>query len=92
MAAAKNCAPTAKTSDEKILEIYNKVIFRFKEAAAKKGEHIPANNLNYIVFLFLQFYEKFGEKFMWEHLEFEIMKYHMQGLRKEYLQHEIAFF
>jgi hypothetical protein len=36
------CAPTAKTSDEKILEIYSKVTGAFNVAAEERGERIPA--------------------------------------------------
>jgi hypothetical protein len=92
IARQRNCAPTAKTSDQKIIEIYQKVLTRFQEASAKKGEKIPAKTLNYIALGFMQVYETSGEKFMNEHLDYEIMKYHMQGLRKDYIGKEINLF
>jgi hypothetical protein len=88
----KNCAPTKKTSDKKIVEIYKKVYLRFNEAAAKKGEFIPSKNVAHIALVFMQVYEMSGEKFMDEHLEYEILKYHMSGLRKDYTDNELSLF
>jgi hypothetical protein len=92
LAKEHRCAPTIKTSDDKIIQIYEKVLSSFAHTASTMGEVIPAKNLNYIAFKFLQVYETSGEKFMWEHLDYEIMKYRMHGLRPEYKQGEISLF
>ncbi|MBN8571317.1 MAG: hypothetical protein J0M18_16975 [Ignavibacteria bacterium] len=87
-----NGAPSAKTSDEKILDIYRKVLIAFKAEASQRGERIPAVNLNSIALKFMQVYEMSGEEFFNEHLEYEIIKYHNEGLREDYKRHEITFF
>ena len=83
-----NCPPTAKTSDQKILEIYSLVSTAFQEAAKRRGEQIPipAVFINRIVSGFLQIYENMGEHFMQEHLRYEIDKYVREGLRPDYRQ------
>ena len=86
LGAHNNCAPTARTSDQKILEIYSLVCSAFQEAAGRRGEltPIPADLLTRIVSGFLQMYEGMGERFMQEHLRYEIDKYEREGLRPEY--------
>lgn len=92
LALQNNCAPTKKTSDQEILMVYQKVLTAFRNAAAKKGEFIPANTCNYIVFHFLQIYEIQGKAFFDEHINYEIMKYNMYGLRETYKGKEINLF
>ena len=97
LAAHNQCAPTSNTSDEKIIEIYSKVTAAFNEAAKKRGERIRAVYLNGIVMKFLQMYEwrfkkddkppldeQTAEKFLWDHLQYEIDKYLAEGLRPDY--------
>ena len=79
-----NTAPTEKTSDEKVIEIYQLICSSFRDASNKKNERIPADNLNTIAMKFFNVYEQFGEDFMKEHLEFELEKYRKEGLRPEY--------
>lgn len=79
-------APTAKTTDAEILEIYSQVLTAFKEAAAKRGERIPAVNLNTIAWKFLITKEMVGREFMEEHLRYEVQKYLAEGLREDYRQ------
>ncbi|QKJ63336.1 hypothetical protein [Flavobacterium sp. M31R6] len=79
-----NIAPTDKTSDEKIIEIYTLICSSFRKASSEKQERIPADNLNTIVMKFFKLYEEFGEDFMQEHLEYELKKYAIEGLRPEY--------
>lgn len=79
-----NIAPTSKTSDEKIIEIYQKVVSSFKDASKIRNEHIPAVYLNYIVLKFFQIYEKMPKDFFDEHLVYEIDKYIKSGLRSDY--------
>jgi hypothetical protein len=79
-----NTAPTEKSTDEKIIEIYTLICTAFREASSKKQEHIPANSLNTIAMKFFKVYEEFGEAFMKEHLEYELNKYRTKGLRSEY--------
>jgi hypothetical protein len=103
-ASQNRCAPTANTSDEKIIEIYSKVTEAFTAAAEHRGERIPAGCLNRIVMEFLQMYEfrfenegkpgldvRIAEKFLWEHLQYEVKKYLAEGLRPDY-KHELPFF
>lgn len=84
MGAELNQAPTEKTSDQKIIEIYNKVFSAFREAGKQRGEHIPASYLNFIVIKFYNIYEMAGEEFLDEHLEYEINRYLNRGLRSDY--------
>lgn len=79
-----NTAPTEKTSDEKIIQIYTLICTSFRKASLENQERIPANNLNTIAMKFFKVYEEFGEVFMKEHLEYELDKYRTQGLRLEY--------
>lgn len=79
-----NTAPTEKTSDEKVIEIYQLICSSFRNASNEKNERIPADNLNTIAMKFFNVYEQFGEDFMKEHLEFELEKYSKEGLRPEY--------
>jgi len=79
-----NTAPTDKTSDEKVIEIYTLICSSFRKASSEKQERIPANNLNTIALKFIKVYEEFGENFMKEHLEYELAKYLKEGLRIEY--------
>mgnify|MGYP003408343767 CR=1 FL=1 len=79
-----NTAPTEKTSDEKVIEIYQLICSSFREASNKRNERIPADNLNTIAMKFFNVYEQFGEDFMKEHLVFELEKYKKEGLRPEY--------
>ena len=86
IAVQRGCAPTAKTSDEKILEIYSSVATAFRQVAEQRGERIPALNLNFIVWKFLQVYEMMGEQMLQEHLQYEVEKYLASGLRPDYLR------
>lgn len=79
-----NTAPTEKTSDEKIIEIYTLICSSFRKASSEKQERIPADNLNTLAMKFFKVYEEFGEDFMQEHLEYELKKYTTEGLRPEY--------
>jgi hypothetical protein len=84
--AQNQCAPTAKTSDRQIVEIYRRVATAFQEAAGRRGEHIPALYLNSIVMKFFQVHEIFGERVFDEHLQYELEKYTAEGLRADYKQ------
>lgn len=82
----RGCAPTAKTSDKKIIEIYTRVINAFTSASKVRAERIPAVNLNFIALKFFQVYEMMGEEGMNSHLDYEVEKYLEEGLRAEYNQ------
>lgn len=86
-----NTAPTDKTTDEKIIEIYQLICSSFRNASNKRNERILANNLNTIAMKFFNVYEEFGEDFMKEHLKYEVDKYLNEGLRPEY-QRELSLF
>jgi hypothetical protein len=84
LAATQECAPTSKTSDEKIIEIYRQVVTGFREAAGQRGERIPAEVMNFIVWKFLQAYELFEDAGVESHLAYELQNYSQQGLRPDY--------
>ncbi|NDW11140.1 hypothetical protein [Dysgonomonas sp. 520] len=84
-------APTSKTSDNKIIEIYSKIGSAFKEASKQRNEHIPAVYLNTIVLKFYQVYEMGGDVFLEEHLKYEVDRYLRAGLREDY-KHELKLF
>jgi hypothetical protein len=90
IAAQLGCAPTAKTTDQKIVEIYSRVGTAFQKAAEQRGEHIPALYLNTIVLKFIKVHEMFyGSPFpqrFQEHLQYEVNKYLAEGLRPDYKQ------
>jgi hypothetical protein len=86
LAASQGCAPTFKTSDQKIIETYRKVATAFRHAADQRGERIPAGVMNFIVWKFLQVYETLGDAMVDEHLAYEVEKYHREGLRHDYKQ------
>ena len=82
---AKNSAPSDKTSDDKILEIYMLVIYNFTRASIGKKERIPVENLDIIALKFFNVYEEFGDDFLKHHLEYELNYFRHNGLRQEYL-------
>jgi hypothetical protein len=84
LAASRECAPTSNTSDEKIIEIYQKVGTAFRQVADQRGERIPAGVMNFIVWKFLQVYETVGDAMVDEHLAYELEKYAREGLRDDY--------
>jgi hypothetical protein len=84
--AQLGCAPTARTTDQKIIEIYTKVGAAFHEAAERRGEHIPALYLNSIVLGFIKLDEMVGDQCMQQHLQYEVDNYLAEGLRPDYRQ------
>ncbi|KGE86286.1 MAG: hypothetical protein ACE362_21715 [Phaeodactylibacter xiamenensis] len=86
LAAANGTAPTAKTSDLKIIEIYKQVGSAFRKASKERNEHLPAGYLNTIVFKFFQVYEIMGDTMFYEHLKYEVARYIKEGLRDDYKQ------
>lgn len=91
IAAANGCAPTQKTTDREIVELYYKVASEFKDAAKSRGEYLRAGVINRIVLKFLQLKESMGEPFLDDHLSYEVEKYRSEGLRSDY-QHELSLF
>jgi hypothetical protein len=81
---ANGIADINTLSDEKILEIAQEVMTRFKDAAEKKGETILGGYLLTIAAQFIVTYAMAGEKFYYEHLNYEINKYMTEGLREDY--------
>jgi hypothetical protein len=84
LGASQGCAPTSKTSDQKIIEIYEKVGTAFRQVANQCGERIPSGVMNFIVWKFLQVYETLGDAMVDEHLAYELEKYTREGLRDDY--------
>lgn len=83
IAFLKGIAPTAKTSDQKIIDIYQIVGSAFREASSQRNEFIPAGYMNTIVLQFFQVFEKMGETFFFEHLKYEVERYIHEGLRED---------
>ena len=79
-----NIPPTEKCTDKMIIVIYTLICTSFRKASLERNEHIPANSLNVIALKFMKLYEDLGEEFMNEHLEYELKKYSLEGLREEY--------
>lgn len=77
-------APTGKTSNDEILEIYKQVGTAFREASNTRNERIPAGHLNTIVLKFYQVYELASKEFFEEHIQYEVEKYLKEGLRDDY--------
>ena len=86
IASANGIAPTSKTTDQKIIEIYKQVGSKFREVAENRNENLSAGYLNTIVLKFYQVYEMKDESFYNEHLKYEIDKYLNEGLREDYKQ------
>lgn len=49
----RGTAPSKKTSDKKIIEIYCRVAGAFKDAAKQRNEKLPEGYINYLAFFFL---------------------------------------
>ncbi len=79
-------APTDKTSDKRVMEIYQTVGAAFQQAAMKRGESMHAPYLNYIVLHFLAIEESHGPEFLEKHLRYQTEKYLNEGLRPDYRQ------
>jgi hypothetical protein len=83
-ASSRGIAPSSKTSDEKIIEIYQKVGTAFRQVATQRNEIISAGVLNNIVLKFFQVYEGYGEEMFDSHLKYELSKFLNEGLRPDY--------
>ena len=81
---ASDVPPTKKLSDEQINKIFKEVTTAFTQAGEQKGEHIPGGYIMTIVMTFFAAYEKYGEDFYYDHLNYEINKYLNEGLRENY--------
>lgn len=84
-------APTSKTSDDEIINLYQTVISAFRSVSEERNEKIPAGIKNTIVFHFLQVKEMAPPEFFEEHLKYEKEWYRQNGLRESY-QKEINLF
>lgn len=86
LATQHGSAPTAKTSDQQIIEMYKKVGTAFRDISNQRGEHLPTGTLNYIVWKFFQVSEMLGNEMVDQHLAYETKKYLHDGLRPDYRQ------
>ncbi len=86
LAAGGGQAPTSKTSDKRLMEIYQTVGTAFQETAVKRGEALHVPYLNYIVLHFLAIEESHGPAFLETHLRYQTEKYLNEGLRQDYRQ------
>ncbi|MFO1221105.1 MAG: hypothetical protein U1E89_22305 [Burkholderiaceae bacterium] len=86
VAAERGCAPTDKTTDQQIIDLYKKVGTAFREVSEQRGERLSAGTLNFIVLKFLQLREMFGDEMLEKHLAHELDKYRWEGLRPDYKQ------
>lgn len=90
-AAGDALAPTAKTSDARILDVYRTVGTAFREVAGRRGEHLPAGVLNAIVLGFFQV-DEMGGDLLDAHLAYELNLYETQGLRETYRGADLRLF
>ncbi|MEX3901077.1 hypothetical protein [Paraburkholderia sp. BR10954] len=77
-------APTSKTSDQEILDIYQRVLTAFHQVATERGERLNAGIKNHIALYFFQPHESHPPEFFEQHLEYELDKYRKTGLRESY--------
>jgi hypothetical protein len=92
IARQAECAPSSKTSDDEIVEIYQIVATAFHEVAEIRGERLSAGIKNAIVLKFLQLKESdVSVDFFAEHLKYELNRYRTSGLRDDY-KREINLF
>lgn len=85
IARQAECAPSSKTSDDEIIEIYQIVATAFHEVAEIRGERLSAGIKNAIVLKFLQLKElDVSVDFFAEHLKYELDRYRASGLRDDY--------
>lgn len=85
-ARMSNRAPSPKTSDKQIIDIYETIASEFTGVARQRNEEISEDTINGIVLKFLQMHESFGREMFEQHLEYELQKYEMEGLRPDYKQ------
>ena len=84
LATANQTAPTSKTSDQEIIDIYQQVGSAFHEASKERNENLPAEIISTIAFKFFLVYEMFGEVGYRQHLKYEVDNYINEGLRDDY--------
>ena len=77
-------APTAKTSDEEIFTLYQRVGTAFHVVAEERGERLNAGIKNNIALYFYQAFEALTPEFFEEHLRYELNRYRQSGLRETY--------
>ena len=83
LGAALGCAPTAKTSDDRIMEIFERVTTAFCMAAKKRGERLPVSILDRIVFNFMCIYEEYPQDVANERLKYELARYLRDGFKRD---------
>lgn len=83
-AEASGCAPTDKTSDLEIKEIYELITDEFFQIANERNENLSDETINSIVIKFIQVHESFGSELFNQHLHYELQKYRQEGLRPDY--------
>ncbi|BAX62880.1 hypothetical protein [Burkholderia stabilis] len=77
-------SPAAKTSDEEILTLYQRVGTAFHVVAEERGERLNAGIKNNIALYFYQAFEALTLEFFEEHLRYELNRYRQSGLRETY--------
>jgi hypothetical protein len=85
-----DCAPTSKTSDARVLEVYHAVLRAFGEVASDRSELLEPSWLNFIAWKFMQVEEMLGQEMLASHLAYETRRYREEGLRPEY-RNELNF-
>lgn len=77
-------APTDKTTDAEILQLFERVGSAFKSVAYQRGEYLKGPRVNYIVWRFLQVYEDMGREAFDHYLQDELTRYRERGLPAAY--------
>lgn len=84
-------APSAKTSDDEILQIYSLTLNAWRDASKLRNEQIPVTFINYIALQFMQAYENMGQKIFASQFEYELQRYIDNGLRQDQMRHLVLY-
>lgn len=74
----------SEKKESQILYVIRDVSARFTNVSRDKREELEAMELSLITSKFITLYEQFGLKLYEEHLEYELAKYHEEGIREDY--------
>ena len=84
IARRRAMAPTKKTTDAEILNLFEQVGSAFKSVAYQRGESLKASRINYVVWKFLQAHEDMSKDDFDNHLQQQLENYHKNGLPPAY--------
>lgn len=71
-------------TEQEVEDLHGKVVARFREVARFRGEQLEDGMLNFITLHFFKTATSLGKEFLVSHLDYEIEKYKVDGLRETY--------